>query len=599
MELNNEHVNTLLQELSRDVKEQERQLEILSVAGAELSKLQKQSAALELILSTARQLTTADGGTVYILVEKLHDDPFNPGEVKSQSLSFEVMQNETMNVYLKRTDGEKDILPPVPLEIDGRPNHQNVSAYCANTGRIVNIQDVYDAKGFDFSGMKEYDKTIGYHSKSMLVIPLRDHENELIGILQLINRRTIDGEIVPFSKYDETIVHAMAYQAAISLTTQKLLQEQVNLFDSFVRVLAEGLGEKSPYTYGHINRVANLTVSLAETITNYTKGIYKDIQFNEAQMEELRLAGWMHDIGKLITPEHVVSKSIKLEVLLDRFELIVERYNSKIKDIEIEALQEKAKAFEEERPPQVVRKIEARKKRRIRKLVQDLQFLIETNRGGEFLAEKEAKLIKRNARLTVGQHLVVDREVANGIERVVSASKAKEICQIPLISKEEKEYLLISKGTLTASEREIIHHHADRSWKWLMRLPFPKKVVKLPLYAGAHHETLNGTGYPNRLNASQLPIQSRIIAIADIFEALTANDRPYKKPMPLSAAMDILGKMVKGNLIDAEIVKIYLESGQYIQYAEKFLNKDQIEIIDIQKWLDAYYPQNFSNTLPS
>ena len=594
----NEEIGALLQELSRDIKEQERQLNTLSVAGAELSKLQKQSTALELILDTARNLTNADAGTVYILVEEYDDNPFSPGVVKSQRLSFEVVQNETMNVYLRRAESEKDILPPVPLKIDDCPNHQNVCAYCANTGQIVNIQDAYHAQGFDFSGMKKYDETTGYHSQSMLVLPLRDHESELIGVLQLINRKTTDGTIISFSEHDQTIVHAMAYQAAISLTTQKLLKEQVELFNSFVHVLAEGLGEKSPHTFAHITRVANLTVELAEAIGKNTDGMYKDIRFNKTQMEELRLSGWMHDIGKLTAPEHIVSKSIKLEVLLDRIELILERYNSKIKDIEIEALEERIGGLEANQSPGFFKEIGIRKMQRIHKLINDLQTLIKTNLGRESIEKKEIELIHRNAQFTTARYIIPNYHNINGTERITSVSLADNIHRIPLLSEEEKEYLLITRGTLSKSERKIICDHADRSWRWLVQLPFPKNMIHLPLFAGAHHETLNGNGYPNHLTAEQLPIQSRIIAIADVFEALTAHDRPYKPPMPLSRAINILGEMVKNSSLDAEIVRIFLESGLYIQYAKKFLDKDQIDTIDIKTWVERYYPKNFAHTLP-
>ena len=588
----------LLEELNNEIEEQERQIDILSVAGAELSKLQRQGTALELILNTARNLTNSDGGTVYIVVEKMNDDPFNPGDIESRSLSFEVLQNETMNTYLRKKNNGEDILPPVPLEEDGEPNLKNVAAVCANTGKIINIPDVYNAKGFDFSGMKKYDQTTGYHSKSMLVLPLRDHENELIGVLQLINRQTKDGKTIPFSKNDQTIVHAMAYQAAISLTTQKLLKGQVNLFNAFVRVLAEGLGEKSPYTYGHINRVAQLSVDLAATISDYNDGMYKDIRFDETQMEEMRLAGWMHDIGKLTTPEHVVSKSIKLELLIDRFELILERYNSKIKDLEIAYLNKKLVGIENKEPEAFFKKLENSKKHEIENLVKDLKVINKTNTGGEFLEEAVEKLVHKNARIKIDQYLKVEKENVLGQKRITNVSLSKKILKSPIIDPIEKDYLLIAKGTLSDKERKVINDHADRSWRWLMRLPFPKKMVKLPLYAGAHHETLEGNGYPNQLVDEQLPIQSRIIAVVDIFEALTANDRPYKPPMSLSKALMILGNMVKDGDIDAEIVKIFLDSRLHEKYAAQFLDKNQIDEIDVEDWIKKYYPEDFSDTLP-
>jgi HD-GYP domain-containing protein (c-di-GMP phosphodiesterase class II) len=592
------HLIELLKELNYEIEEQERQIDILSVAGADLSKLQKQSTALELILNTARNLTNADGGTVYIVVEKINDDPFNPGDIESKSLSFEVLQNETMNTFLRRKDGGKDILPPVPLEKGGKLNLKNVSAYCANTGKIINIPDVYNAKGFDFAGMKKYDQTTGYHSKSMLVLPLRDHENELIGVLQLINRQTKDGKTIPFSENDQTIVHAMAYQAAISLTTKMLLKGQVNLFDAFVRVLAEGLGEKSPYTYGHINRVAKLSVDLAATISEHGDGMYKGIKFDDNQMEEIRLAGWMHDIGKLTTPEHVVSKSIKLELLVDRFELIVERYNSKIKDYEIEYLNKKLAGVKNNESENFFKKLEKSKNQKIQNLVKDLIVINKTNTGGEFLEEADAKLVVKNARKKFDQYLKTEKKIISGQKRICGVSMAEKVIKSPIIDPLELDYLLIAKGTLSDKERKVINDHADRSWRWLMRLPFPKNMVKLPLYAGAHHETLDGDGYPNQLIDEQLPIQSRIIAVVDIFEALTANDRPYKQPMRLSKALMILGNMVKDGFLDAEIVRIFLSSRLHEKYADQFMDNEQIDNIDVDGWIKQYYPKDFTNTLP-
>jgi HD-GYP domain-containing protein (c-di-GMP phosphodiesterase class II) len=408
----------------------------------------------------------------------------------------------------------------------------------------------------------------------------------------------LDGKVIPFSQNDQTIVQAMSYQAAISLTTQKLLREQIDLFDAFVRVLAEGLGEKSPYTFGHINRVADLSCSLADTISKYNLGLYDYVTFNKSQMEELHLAGWMHDIGKLTSPEHVVSKPIKLQTVVDRFELIVQRFNSKIKDIEIDLLKKENKGIKENRKKAYFDELKKEKDAKIDKLLDDLAELNNTNNGGEFLEKKIQDLILKKHEETTDQHIRVKTKKINGDVRIVGVERAKRKIKESLINQEEKDYLSIYKGTLNDAERQIINDHADRSWRWLMKLPFPKKKMKLPLYAGAHHETLAGEGYPNKLKAEQLPIQSRIIAVADIFEALTANDRPYKSPMKLSNAMSIMGRMVKDYLLDAEIVKIFLKSGLYKKYARKYLYKSQIDKIDIDQWLERYYPKNFKPNLP-
>lgn len=586
-------ISALFDNLKYDIKEHERQLKILSVAGADLSKEQDQGSSLALILYTARDLTNADAGTVYRIQDNYYDDPFNPGELKSKSLIFEEMHTESMNYYNTQPD-----IPPVPMEIDGKPNYNAVSAYCANTGKIVNIPDAYNEEGFDFSGAKRYDSMNNYRSKSMLVIPLRDHESQINGVLQLINRQTTDGRVTRFTKNDETIVQAMSYQAAISLTTQKLLKEHIELFDAFVRVLAEGLGEKSAYTYGHINRVAELSSMLAEEISSFKEGMYDQIKFNKHQMEEIRLAGWMHDIGKLTTPEHVVSKAIKLELIQDRFEIIVQRFNAKIKDFEIEMLKKEIEGIKEGRPATYFIQLKKEKEEKTSTLLKNLQILNKSNVGGEFLGDQSKETIEQMSRINTNQNIQVEFKNIAGYNRIIGVQKSTAEISEPLINDDERNFLLISKGTLSDDERKIINDHADRSWRWLMKLPFPKRKMKLPLYAGAHHETLNGKGYPNQLTASQLPIQSRIIAVADIFEALTANDRPYKSPMKLSKSLDILGNMVKYGELDAEIVKIFLKSELFKKYAEKFLNDDQIDQLDIDKWLKDYYPKDFKNTLP-
>ena len=214
----NEEYLFLFRKLEEGIKDLERQVEIQSLAGAELNRVQEQSTVLEIILDTARELTYADGGTVYMIQVEYYDDPFNPGEIKSKALSFEVLQNETLNIFERSSSTNKISLPPVPLDKAGKPNHSNVSAYCANTGWIVNIPDVYDAEGFDFSGTKKYDQTTGYRSQSMLVIPLRDHENQINGVLQLINRKDQTGKVIPFTDQDQAIVLLLLkYYLAITL----------------------------------------------------------------------------------------------------------------------------------------------------------------------------------------------------------------------------------------------------------------------------------------------------------------------------------------------------------------------------------------------
>jgi len=582
-----------------EIKELERQIDILILAGSDLNGTMKdRRGGMEIILSSARKLTNADGGTLYMIEEEYYDEPLNPGELHATRLNFEVMQNDTMDVYLQRNSEEEFFLPPVLMQEDGVPNLNNVSAYCANTGEVINFADVYNAKGFDFSGTKKYDETTGYRSQSMLVLPLRDHENEIIGVLQLINRKNENGDVIAFTSADQGVVQAISYQAAVSLTTEKLVGEQENLFAAFVQVLAEGLGEKSPYNFGHINRVASLTEDIAAEVTKFDEGLYKNLSFDEDQMTEIRLAGWMHDIGKLTTPENVVSKQLKLEVLNDRFEMLVQRYNSKVKDVEIEFLNAKIKALETGTNPEEISQLEAAKNQAVIDLEKELKRLLEFNFGGEFMADEKIAQIDQAASETIKQHFKTEYEQGVNTEYVGSVELLASPVDEALINKEERDLLAIQKGTLSFEERQVINDHADRSWRWLFKLPFPRKMLKLPLYAAAHHETLNGKGYPHKLAANQLPIQSRIIAVVDIFEALTASDRPYKKPMPLSKALDILGFMVKDGHLDPEIVRIFLLSGLCERWAKANLTESQMSPVEPQAWLDRFFPSSFEPDLP-
>ncbi|OGG94113.1 MAG: hypothetical protein A2527_09710 [Candidatus Lambdaproteobacteria bacterium RIFOXYD2_FULL_50_16] len=584
----------------KEIKELERQIDIMIEAGADLaSSMKDRRGGMEIILTSARKLTNADGGTLYMIEEEYYDEPLNPGELKAKYLNFEVLQNDSMNVYMQRRSSEEFFLPPVPMEVEGVKNINNVSAYCGNTGEVINIGDVYDAAGFDFSGTKKYDETTGYRSQSMLVIPLRDHEAEIIGVLQLINRKNEEGEVGEFTAADQAVVQAISYQAAVSLTTERLVSEQVALFNSFVQVLAEGLGEKSPYNFGHINRVAQLTELIAGEINEYKEGLYKNISFNEDQIAEIRLSGWMHDIGKLTTPENVVSKQLKLEVLNDRFELLVQRYNSKIKDLEIEFLKAKVKALEMGTSQEEISNLEEGKNHDIKVLVDELKTLHGFNFGGEFMADEKIALIETAHNRTIKQHLKTTSEQGVNTDYVATVELLAQPIDQALVDPKEQELLSIRKGTLSNSERKVINDHADRSWRWLFALPFPRKMLKLPLYAAAHHETLNGVGYPHKLTAPQLPLQTRIIAVVDVFEALTASDRPYKTPMPLAKALEILGFMVKDGHLDPEIVRIFLRSGLCERWAEENLKPEQFSPVKAEEWLERFYPKNFVPNLPA
>ncbi len=512
--------------------------------GLALSSQRDLNALLEMIVDQSRAFTGADAGTLYIV---------HPAQ---NHLSFEVVQNDTFKIRMGGKSEARINFPPVPLSVDGQPNMSHVSAYAANTGQVVNIPDVYEAQGFDFTGTRTYDAKTGYRSKSMLVIPMKDHENEIIGVLQLINARDREAEeVVPFAPDAVDLTASLASMAAVAISNVRLIRDLENLFEAFIKTIASAVDEKSKYTGGHIRRVTDLTVAIARKVSETQAGPLAYIHLTPDEVNELRIAAWMHDVGKITTPEYVVDKARKLETIFDRIELIRTRFELAQREVEAEALRRKLKRLQSEQAGDAP-EIDREAQEQMQALRADFDFLAQCNTGGEFM--EEARL----ARL---------KEIAS---RTVSLSGDA----MPLLTEDEVYNLSIRKGTLTSEEFQIMRNHAAVSVKMLSQLPFSRKLRRVPEYAGGHHESLNGKGYPKGLTADQLPLQARIMAIADIFEALTAHDRPYKKPMPLSQAIKIIGAMVKEGSLDPDVVDLCVREGVFLDYAKRELNPDQMDM---------------------
>jgi len=539
-------LNNVVSELRVFTEEQAQQITDLAEIGKAMSAERDPATVLELILSQARKYTTADAGTLYMLTPD------------HQELVFHVMHNETLKSFGGGTSGNEIDLPNVSLyETNGEPNHANVCAHVAVTAETVNIPDVYEAQGFNFDGPKKYDSMTKYRSQSMLVIPMKNHEDEILGVLQLINAKDRQtGVVIPFSHEVVDLAVALASQAAVLLTQQQLIDDLKNLFESFIRAIAMAIEEKSNYTGGHIGRVAELTMRIADMVNSLDEGPFADTQFSADQMDELRIAAWMHDTGKITTPEFVVDKANKLETIVDRIELVKTRWQAIKLERALTAEQAKVKLMQGPFDPSQIQAIDEACKKDLARLDEDLEFLEITNQGGEFLADD--KLERLNA-------LARERYQVNGIEHL-------------FLQEDEVLNLSIRKGTLTEDEREKINDHASMTKKILDSLPWPKKMQDVPSIAAAHHEKLDGTGYPLGLQESQISLQSRIMAVADIFEALSASDRPYKQPMPLSQAIKILGFMVKDNHIDEDIVALLTKSGMLLSYAKEYMKSEQIDV---------------------
>ena len=524
-------------------------LEQLNAIGASLSAERDIDRLLEAILTAAKTITRADGGTLYRVTEE-------------RTLRFEIVRTSSLRYYLGGTTGHPVPFYPIQLYKDGKPNQSMVAAYAALTGKTVNIADAYTADGFDFSGTRAFDTKTGYRSKSFLTVPMRNHDNETIGVLQLINAlEPSSGAIVPFSPSDQRLAESLASQAAIALTNRMLINQLEQLFESFINLINSAIDEKSPYTGGHCQRVPVLTMLLAEAVSETKDGPLRDFHMSEKDRYELKIAGLLHDCGKVTTPVHIVDKATKLESIFDRIQLIDTRFEVIKRDAELEALRKKHNFLEQKMRMEAAEE-DKRLRDRLRQLDDDRKFLHACNIGGERMRDEDVDRVRR-----IGQYRWRD----------FAGHEAQ------FLSEDEVKNLTIRSGTLTEEERKVINHHIVATIRMLEALPWPKHLTKVPEYAGGHHERMDGKGYPKGLTREQMSVQARCMGIADIFEALTAKDRPYKKGKTLSESLEILGRMKLNHHVDPDLFDIFVRRRVYRRYAEMFLDAEQIDAVDESK----------------
>ena len=528
-------------------------LQSLIELGIALSAERDHNRLMERILIEAQAITHADGGTLYLREDE-------------NRLAFAIMRNDSLNITLGGTTGQIIPFPPLWLydQETGIPNENNVATYCAVHNETVNIIDAYDTDRFDFTGTKAFDDNTGYRSKSFLTIPLINRENHVIAVLQLINASDpATNELIAFSDDIQPMVEALASQAAVALDNQLLFQAQRELLESFIKLMAEAIDEKSPYTGGHCQRVPVLTELLVDAARESRDPSFRDFDLNDEQRYEVHIAGWMHDCGKVTTPEHVMDKSTKLETIYDRIETVRARFEILKRDARISYLE----AIVEDGADQSAlrKKLEAE----LAELEAECAFVETANIGGEMMADEDIARIEQ-----IGK-----RRWHNGDGE-----------QRDLLSEEEIYNLSIRRGTLTTEERDVIINHMAVTIKMLEQLPFPKNLEHVPKIAGGHHEKMDGTGYPKGLTGDQMSLPARAMAIADIYEALTAADRPYKKAKTLSETLRIMGSMKKTHHVDPELFDLFLTSGVYLKYAEIFLSSDQIDDVDIEQYLGPIPP---------
>jgi HD-GYP domain-containing protein (c-di-GMP phosphodiesterase class II) len=526
-----------------------RRLEKLNAIGSALSKERDITRLLESIVVAAKTITQADGGTLY----RMSDD--------GKSLRFEILRTDSLNIAMGGTSGNPINFPDLALFTEqGVPNDSMVAAYSAIHKQTVNIADAYTAESFDFSGTRRFDERTGYRSQSFLSVPLKDQDGEVLGVLQLINATHPEtGEVLAFSGPDQSLAESLASQAAIAITNRNLTNQLEELFESFINLINLAIDEKSHYTGGHCQRVPALTMMLAEAVTATASGPLAAFSMDDRDRYELKIAGLLHDCGKVTTPVHVVDKATKLQTLFDRIDLVDTRFEVLKRDQEIAALVKQLE-LREVRDAAAESRIWDDCRANISALDADRDFLRAANTGGEFMSDA---------------HLQRVRDIGTG-----KTWRNVDGVEADFLTADEIENLTIRAGTLNSAERETINYHIVATIKMLEQLPWPKHLRRVPEYAGGHHERMDGKGYPRGLTREQMSVQARVMGIADIFEALTARDRPYKQGMKLSQAMTIMNKFRVSGHIDPDLFDVFVNEGVYLRYAEQFLDPWQIDEVN-------------------
>ncbi len=533
----------VVETISSLAEEQLEHIQQLTKIGESLSSETDLNKIFDMILDEGVAFTKADGATIYKLNEE------------GTALEFEIVYNGTMNMRQGGSHGAVD-WEPVPLyDEDGNPELSHIVTSVYHKKQGLHFDDVYKAEGYDISGTICFDKNSNYRCKAMLTIPLKDHEDSVLGVIQFINPLNDKGEVTVFTDEHVAMLSSLSSQAAIALSNRQLIASLENLLMEFMRSIASAIERKSKYSSNHITRVAQLTNMIAEKISKAQEGPYSEVTFSRNELNEISMAGWMHDVGKIITPEFVMDKSKKLERIMDGEDLIKERIahlKTFFKYLKLTLNAEDYDKFVKEHIGEEITDVLAH-------LDDAILFIQKLNFGGEFVADEALAKMEALAAISF--------EYEGNTYRILDALDRKN--------------LSIRRGTLNSDELEIMRAHVSITWEMLSQLSFPKKYKNVAFYAATHHESLDGTGYPAGLSGEDLPLPSRIIAVADTFEALTSADRPYKTNKTLSEALAIIANLVKQGHLDPDLVDFFLESGLYMDFANKYMKKDQIDNVDI------------------
>ncbi len=475
------------------------QAEKILEIGIQLTAERDYDELLSKIINCAMELTNCDGGTLYLL--------------EKDCLQFCIMKNKSLKIDQKGVSDEK--YPPVPMD------ENKICAYAAIHREFLNIEDAYSSNRFDFSGPREYDELTGYRTKSMLVFPLISHEDKLIGVVQLINAKDAEGEIIPFSADCEKVLRSLGSQAAVAVANMRFVQEIEDLMISITQVFTDAIDTRIPYNFYHSRNVYLYVRLLIDHINRQHEAGKTERYFTQAERDELLMAALMHDIGKLVIPNDIIDKTTRLG---DRLPLVLERFERLALLYNIDYLQGRLGKDH---------------------WIEKKNYFLD--------ARERVEEINRKPKLT-------DEDVEYIQDMAKKNYTDSNGQKINYLSLEEAECLTVRTGNLTDSERAVICSHVEYTEKYLSKMNFGVRYPHIIEWAGAHHEFLNGSGYPRGLKGDQIPFEARILTVVDVFEALTSADRPYKKSMEEEKAFSVLEDMEKHGKVDREVLDLFKEA---------------------------------------
>ncbi len=570
--------NTVGEAVSLSAEELDRLFNI----GIALSAEQDINVLLENILTTAKEFCNAEGGTLYLM------------DSEQNQLIFSILHNDKLGIKMGGTSEKKEIpFPPLYLydPVTNAPNYSNISTYAALKEEIVNVPDAYDSTQFDFSGTHKFDKKSGYRSKSFLTLPLKTRTGQVVAVLQLINARAPSGETIGFSRSMQRLVEALASHAAVAIDNQLLLISQKKVLEAFLEVIARAIDDKSPHTGAHCQRVPVIARMTALAAVMAQDGPFKDFEMSDDQWYAFHLASWLHDCGKVTTPEYISDKATKLETVCNRIHEIRARFEILRRDAYIEYLEKRSQGKEPEE------KLLDAFNARVKQLEDDFAFLAWSNSAQRPLNKSEIERIHKIARQTYHRHF--DKTLGLSkleLMRFKGKQPPKTNPSEHLLedradhlfdgyNRGEIYNLCIPQGVLSPEETKKVNNHINMTIEMLNAIPFPPHIKEVVEYAGGHHEHMDGSGFPNHLKRFEMSVPARILGLADVFEILSSTDRADEKVKKLSEIITIMADMAKNGKIDPDLFNLFLTAGVYREYAEQYMLEEQIDEIDINQFL--------------